>query len=96
MISRITNAAAIPVLDMISFDKKLMVPETSIVTRKMVSAHFPAFLCSRLALSDSVFATGILLIFCNKSGGRRDKSYGLGRVGFPREEPAVAEQAVSI
>ena len=34
--------------------------------------------------------------FRNKSGGRRDKSYGLGRVGFPREEPAVAEQAVSI
>ena len=31
-----------------------------------------------------------------KDGGRQDKSYGLGRVGFPRTEPAVAVQAVSV
>lgn len=29
-------------------------------------------------------------------GSRRDKSYGLGRVGFPRWEPAVAVQAISL
>ena len=32
----------------------------------------------------------------NNNGSRRDKSYGLGRVGFPREKPAVTAQAVSI
>ena len=39
-------------------------------------------------------------LLCNirneNDGSRRDKSYGLGRVGFPRTEPAVAVQAVSI
>ena len=34
--------------------------------------------------------------FLGENGGRQDKSYGLGRVGFPQEEPAVAAQAVSI
>ena len=29
-------------------------------------------------------------------GSRQNKSYGLGRVGFPQRKPAVAEQAVSI
>ena len=29
-------------------------------------------------------------------GSRQNKSYGLGRVGFPQSKPAVAEQAVSI
>ena len=33
-------------------------------------------------------------IYCD--GSRQDKSYGLGRVGFPRTEPAVAAQAVSV
>ena len=34
--------------------------------------------------------------FLGENGGRQDKSYGLGRVGFPQGEPAVAAQAVSI
>ena len=29
-------------------------------------------------------------------GSRQDKSYGLGRVVFHREKPAVAAQAVSV
>ena len=32
----------------------------------------------------------------NGDGSRQDKSYGLGRVVFHREEPAVAVQAVSV
>jgi hypothetical protein len=31
-----------------------------------------------------------------KNGNRRDKSYGLGRVGFPPPEPDVADQAVPL
>ena len=31
-----------------------------------------------------------------KNGSRQDKSYGLGRVGFPLTVPAVAAQAVSV
>ena len=34
--------------------------------------------------------------YYKNDGSKQDKSYGLGRVGFPHEEPAVAEQAVSI
>ena len=42
----------------------------------------------------SFFDTKILL---NKNdGGRWDKSYGLGRVGFPLSGPAVTAQAVSL
>ena len=29
-------------------------------------------------------------------GDRQDKSYGLGRVGFPQAKPAVAARAVSV
>ena len=35
-------------------------------------------------------------MFNKNDGDRQDKSYGLGRVGFPRTEPAVAAQAVSV
>jgi hypothetical protein len=34
--------------------------------------------------------------FIKIDGNRQDKSYGLGRVGFPRTKPAVTVQAVSL
>ena len=38
----------------------------------------------------------IPFMFFVNDGNRQDKSYGLGRVGFPQAEPAVAAQAVSV
>jgi len=38
----------------------------------------------------------ISLCFLEKDGDKQDKSYGLGRVGFPQAEPAVTAQAVSV
>ena len=39
---------------------------------------------------------GISPFYVLNDGSRQDKSYGLGRVGFPQAEPAVAVQAVSV
>ena len=77
-------------------DKKEIKPDTRIVTRKMVTTHRIVFLLSFFAIAGSDLDTGIIPFSFNKDGSRQDKSYGLGRVVFHREEPAVAAQAVSV
>ena len=74
-------------------------PETNIVTRKIVITQRIVFLRSFLIEDGSDLAKGNILTFHDyiiKDGDRQDKSYGLGRVGFPQTEPAVAAQVVSI
>ena len=78
-----------------------MVADTRIVTTKMVKTQRTVFF--RSFLDDSDFANLNALLYTvnsleidNKNGDRQDKSYGLGRVGFPQTEPAVTAQAVSI
>ena len=67
------------------------------VTRKIVTTQRIVFLRSLFAADGSDLDTGLFpFINDDKNGGRQDKSYGLGRVGFPQTEPAVAVQAVSI
>ncbi|MGM9669238.1 MAG: hypothetical protein ACI3VZ_05740 [Faecousia sp.] len=64
------------------------------VAKKTVMIHLEA-----LPFFDELepdFAKMIYLKFQENDGNRRDKSYGLGRVGFPRPEPAVAVQVVSV
>ena len=82
---------------MIRSDMKDMNPETKMVTIKIVTTQRIVRLCARLSADGSGLDTKkIPFIFNGKDGGKQDKSYGLGRVGFPRTEPAVAEQAVSV
>ncbi|MBE6933104.1 MAG: hypothetical protein E7464_06985 [Ruminococcaceae bacterium] len=74
------------------------VAEITIVDKNTETIHFAlefpfffAFFCVpdvRSDLSNSEFLP-------ENSGSRQSKSYGLGRVGFPREEPSVAGKAVS-
>ena len=67
------------------------------VTKKIVITQRMFLLRSLLEPDGSGFDTGIIPFGSFKNdGSRQDKSYGLGRVGFPRTEPAVAAQAVSI
>ena len=81
---------------MIISDSAEMEPETKIVTRKIVTTQQIAFCRSRFRDAGSAFATMITSNRFLNDGSRQDKSYGLGRVGFPQTEPAVAVQAVSI
>jgi hypothetical protein len=74
-----------------------MVAEIKKVTKKMVMTHLECLFFSVFPLPLSDLATSITPSNdVKKDGSKQDKSYGLGRVGFPRTEPAVAEQAVSI
>ena len=68
-----------------------MVTKKMVTTQRMVLfRYFFAATGSDLDTSMSSFEN------FRKDGSRQDKSYGLGRVGFHRAEPAVAAQAVSI
>ena len=73
-----------------------MKAETRIVTKKMVITQRTVLLCSFLDELGSDFDTLLSPLDFMLDGCRQDKSYGLGRVGFPRTEPAVAAQAVSV
>ena len=77
-------------------DTKLINADTKIVTRKIVTTHRIVFLSSFFAADGSDLDTCLSPFNYSYDGSRQDKSYGLGRVGFPRTEPAVAAQAVSV
>ena len=66
------------------------------VTKKIVATQRIAFLFSRFDIPGSDLDKGIIPFYYFNDGDRQDKSYGLGRVGFPRTEPVVAAQAVSV
>jgi len=84
-------------VDIISLDAKEMVPEINIVTRKIVTTQRIALNRSFFAEAGSDFDTGLIpFISVIIDGGRQDKSYGLGRVGFPRTELTVAVRAVPV
>ena len=83
---------------MISSEIIEIVPDTMIVTKKIVTTQRIAFIFSFFCELGSDFDTTLVpfvKLFLN-DGSRQDKSYGLGRVVFHRTEPAVAVQAVSI
>ena len=82
---------------MMMSDAREMAPEMKIVTKKIVTTQRIALLRSFLCEAGSDLDTEMSPPESNKNdGSRQDKSYGLGRVGFPRSEPAVAVQAVSL
>ena len=64
--------------------------------RKIVMIQLTAFLRSFFTELGSDLDTDINPFIFLVNGSRQDKSYGLGRVGFPQTEPAVAAQAVSV
>jgi len=67
------------------------------VTKNMVTTQRIVLLRSFFAADGSDLDKGTIpFIIIMDDGGRQDKSYGLGRVGFPLTKPAVAAQAVSI
>ena len=81
---------------MSSLDANDIKAEIRMVTTKIV-------ITQRIVLDRSFFAADgsdldtMSISFDKKyNGSRQDKSYGLGRVGFPQTEPAVAAQAVSV
>ena len=73
-----------------------MMAETKMVTRKMVITQRMVLLRSFLFELGSDLDTLLSPLIFMFDGCRQDKSYGLGRVGFPQAEPAVAAQAVSV
>ena len=73
-----------------------MALDTRTVIKKIVTTQRIVFLRSFLIAAGSDLDTGRNPFILNYDGSRQDKSYGLGRVGFPQTEPAVAVQAVSI
>ena len=88
---------AIELLAINSSEIKVIVPEINIVTKKIVTTQRMVLLRSRFdAAGSDLDTTNTPLFLKIKNGSRQDKSYGLGRVGFPRTKPAVAAQAVSI
>ena len=67
------------------------------VTKKMVTTQRIVLFRSFFNAAGSVLDTNCYpFAFDKNDGSRQDKSYGLGRVVFHREEPAVAAQAVSV
>ena len=81
---------------MIASDKYVNIPDTKIVTIKIVTTQRIVLLRSFLDDDGSDLDKGISPLFFNNDGSRQDKSYGLGRVEFLRSEPVVAAQAVSV
>ena len=81
---------------MISSETKEITPEIKIVTKKMMTTQRIVLLRCFLDVLGSDLDTGIPSKYVKEDGSRQDKSYGLGRVGFPRTEPAVAVQVVSL
>jgi len=81
---------------MIISDASEIIPETKMVTIKIVTTQRIVFLRSFLDSDGSDLDKGISPLYFMCDGSRQDKSYGLGRVGFPHPEPAVAAQAVSV
>ena len=73
-----------------------IIPETKIVTKKIVITQRIVLLRSFFCALGSAFDTTLVPFMTDNNGSRQDKSYGLGRVVFHRTEPAVAAQAVSI
>ena len=73
-----------------------MLAEMRIVTKKMVITQRMVLLRSFFDALGSDLDTLLSPLECMFDGCRQDKSYGLGRVGFPQTEPAVAVQAVSV
>ena len=96
MASKIRNATIIVLLTMIRSDTRDIEPDTKIVTKKIVTTQRIVLLRSFFEAPGSDLDTCLIPFDCKNNGGKQDKSYGLGRVGFPRTEPAVAAQAVSI
>ena len=83
---------------MISSEIIEIIPETNIVTKKIVTTQRIVLLRSFFCVLGSDFDTTLVpfMTIIIDDGSRQDKSYGLGRVVFHRTEPAVAAQAVSI
>ena len=85
---------------MISSESREMVPEIKIVVKKIVTTQRIVLLRSFFTADGSGLDTdqfpSLNIRFFSYDGSRQDKSYGLGRVGFPRTEPAVAARAVSV
>ena len=77
-------------------DTNEIVPDTRIVTKKIVMTQRIVLLRSFFDELGSDLDTSPIPFLFIINGDRRDKSYGLGRVGFPQTEPAVAAQAVSV
>ena len=97
IVSRIKKAERIPLVLIISSETKEMVPEMTMVTKKIVTTQRIVLFRSFFIAAGSDLDTRITSQWNFKiDGSRQDKSYGLGRVVFHRKEPAVAAQAVSI
>ena len=96
MSNRIRKATNIELPAINASETSVIVPETNIVTKKMVTTQRMVLFLSRFdAAGSDLDTTKYPFNLFNKNGGRQDKSYGLGRVDFLRAEPAVAVQAVS-
>ena len=92
-----TKATGIVLADIISSEAREINPDTKIVETNTVTTHRAALFRSFLGAVELDFDKSVYSFNKIKNnGGRQDKSYGLGRVGFPRTEPAVAAQAVSV
>ena len=77
-------------------EEKEIVPEIIIVTKKITTTQRIVLFRSFLAELVSDLDTVLIPFLYNYNGSRQDKSYGLGRVGFPQTEPTVAAWAVSV
>ena len=73
-----------------------MIPEIKIVAKKIVTTQRTDLWRSFFDDEQSDLDTCLIPFLYKNNGSRQDKSYGLGRVGFPQTEPAVAAQAVSV
>ena len=84
---------------MISPETYEIVPEITMVTRKIVTTQQIILLRSFFAAAGSDLDTDLSPFYLSgifNDGGRQDKSYGLGRVVFHRTKPVVAAQAVPV
>ena len=79
-----------------SLETNVIKAEIKIVTKKIVTTQRIVLLRSFFDELGSDLDTSPIPFLFIINGDRRDKSYGLGRVGFPRAEPAVTVQAVSV